>query len=182
MRVAVNGPVLQLKLTGLLRVNDPRVAAGGSLAAFDTATAQQLYLTPSQFNEIDVRAKPGTDDQALLAQVRQLLPSGGDFTAQTGQQLAAEQDRAINESTKGLSSSLLVFAGISLFVGVFIIANTFSMLVAQRTRELALLRAIGASRRQITRSVLIEALLVGLLASAAGLLAAPASPPGCAGY
>ncbi|WP_329569783.1 ABC transporter permease [Kitasatospora sp. NBC_01266] len=171
VRVAVNGPVLQLKLTGLLRVNDPRVAAGGSLAAFDTATAQQLYLTPSQFNEIDVRAKPGTDDQALLAQVRQLLPSGGDFTAQTGQQLAAEQDRAINESTKGLSSSLLVFAGISLFVGVFIIANTFSMLVAQRTRELALLRAIGASRRQITRSVLIEALLVGLLASAAGLLA-----------
>ncbi|GAB2737042.1 ABC transporter permease [Kitasatospora kifunensis] len=171
VRVAVNGPVLQLKLTGLLHVNDPRVTAGGSLAAFDTATAQRLYLTQGQFNEIDVRAKPGTDDQALLVQVRQLLPTGGNFTAQTGRELAAEQDREIAASTKSLSASLLVFAGISLFVGVFIIANTFSMLVAQRTKELALLRAIGASRRQITRSVLIEALLVGLLASAGGLLA-----------
>ncbi|MFF7634849.1 ABC transporter permease [Kitasatospora sp. NPDC008050] len=171
VRVAVNGPVMRLKLTGLLHVNDPRITAGGSLAAFDTATAQHLYLTQGQFNQIDVRAKPGTDDRKLLDQVRQLLPSGGDFTAQTGAALAAEQDRQITESTKGLSASLLVFAGISLFVGVFIIANTFSMLVAQRTKELALLRAIGASRKQITRSVLVEALLVGLLAATGGLAA-----------
>ncbi|WP_329578609.1 ABC transporter permease [Kitasatospora sp. NBC_01250] len=171
VRVAVNGPVMQLKLTGLLHVNDPRITAGGSLAAFDTATAQQLYLAQGRFNEIDVRAKAGTDDQQLLDQVRRLLPGDGDFTAQTGAALAAEQDRRITESTKGLSASLLVFAGISLFVGIFIIANTFSMLVAQRTKELALLRAIGASRRQITRSVLIEALLVGLLAATGGLAA-----------
>ncbi|WP_035841323.1 ABC transporter permease [Kitasatospora azatica] len=171
VRVAVNGPVMQLRLTGTLHVNDPRVNAGGSLAAFDTATAQRLYLAPGQFNEIDVAAKPGTEQSTLLGQVRQLLPSDGDFTAQTGTELQADQDRQIASATKNLSSSLLVFAGISLFVGVFIIANTFTMLVAQRTKELALLRAVGASRRQITRSVLVEALLVGLLASAAGLAA-----------
>ncbi|MGF1429896.1 ABC transporter permease [Kitasatospora sp. LaBMicrA B282] len=171
VRVAVNGPVMQLKLVGLLHVNDPRVTAGGSLAAFDTATAQRLYLTPGQFNELDVAARPGTDDQVLLGRVQQVLPAGGEFTAQTGRQLQAQQDQAITVATRSLSSMLLVFAGISLFVGIFIIANTFTMLVAQRTRELALLRAIGASRRQITRSVLVEALLVGLFASVGGLLA-----------
>ncbi|MEV7769993.1 ABC transporter permease [Kitasatospora sp. NPDC086791] len=171
VRVAVNGPVMELKLTGTLRTNDPRVTAGGSLAAFDSATAQQLYLSPGRFGELDVKATPGTDDSALLAAVKQAVPHGDTIDARTGRELAAEQDRMIQQGTKGMSTALLVFAGIALFVGVFIIANTFTMLVAQRTKELALLRAIGASRRQITRSVKIEAALVGLTASVAGLVA-----------
>ncbi|WP_371495304.1 ABC transporter permease [Kitasatospora sp. NBC_00374] len=171
VRVAVNGPVMELRLTGLLDTRDPRVQAGGSLAAFDTATAQRLYLThPGQFDAIDVKAKPGTDDRQLLALVRQALPKADAVTAKTGADLAAEQDKAIAETTKGLSQALLVFAGISLFVGIFIIANTFTMLIAQRTREIALLRAVGAGRRQITRSVLAEALLIGTVASAGGLV------------
>ncbi|MFE4520322.1 ABC transporter permease [Kitasatospora sp. NPDC056783] len=171
VRVAVNGPVMNLKLTGTVHTNDPRVVAGGSLAAFDTATAQRLYLTPGRFAELDVKAKPGTDDAALLAAVKQTAPQGDNIEAKTGRELADEQDRMIKQGTKVLSTALLGFAGIALFVGIFIIANTFSMLVAQRTKELALLRAVGASRRQITRSVLIEALLVGLTASVTGLLA-----------
>ncbi|MFJ1709158.1 ABC transporter permease [Kitasatospora sp. NPDC088346] len=172
VRVAVNGPVMELELTGLLDTRDPRVQAGGSLAAFDTATAQRLYLThPDQFSAIDVRSKPGTDDRQLLAQVQQLLPKAEAVTATTGADLAAEQDRQIAKATQGLSRALLAFAGISLFVGIFIIANTFTMLIAQRTREIALLRAVGAARRQITRSVLVEALLTGTVASAAGLVA-----------
>ncbi|WP_035796621.1 ABC transporter permease [Kitasatospora mediocidica] len=170
VRVAVNGPVMQLKLTGIVHTNDPRVSAGGSLAAFDTATAQSLYLSPGRFSQVDVKSRPGTDDNALLTQVKATLP-GGDFGAETGRQLADEQDRMIAEATKGMSQVLLAFAGISLFVGIFIIANTFTMLVAQRTKELALLRAVGASRKQITRSVLAEAVLIGGIASAAGLLA-----------
>ncbi|MEU9047141.1 MULTISPECIES: ABC transporter permease [unclassified Kitasatospora] len=169
VRVAVNGPVMELKLTGTLRTNDPRVTAGGSLAAFDSATAQQLYLTPGRFGELDVKAKPGTDDAALLTAVKQAVPHGDTIEARTGRELADKQDRMIQQGTKGMSTALLVFAGIALFVGIFIIANTFTMLVAQRTRELALLRAIGASRKQITRSVKIEAGLVGLTASVAGL-------------
>ncbi|MFJ9458502.1 ABC transporter permease [Kitasatospora sp. NPDC101447] len=171
VRVAVNGPVMELKLTGTLRTNDPRVSAGGSLAAFDTATAQQLYLSPGRFAELDVKAKPGTDDDALLGAVKQAVPQGDNIEARTGRELAAEQDRMIKQGTKFLSTFLMAFAGIALFVGIFIIANTFTMLVAQRTKELALLRAVGATRRQITRSVLIEAFLVGLTASVAGLLA-----------
>ncbi|MFE2414803.1 ABC transporter permease [Kitasatospora sp. NPDC059408] len=171
VRVAVNGPVMELKLTGTLHTNDPRVVSGGSLAAFDTATAQQLYLSPGHFAELDVKAKPGTDDDALLAAVRRALPQGGDFEAKTGRALADEQDKMIEAGTKGMSKALLVFAGIALFVGIFIIANTFTMLIAQRTKELALLRAIGAGRRQVTRSVLVEAFLVGLTASVAGLAA-----------
>ncbi|MFE4974185.1 ABC transporter permease [Kitasatospora sp. NPDC056651] len=171
VRVAVNGPVMNLKLTGTVHTNDPRVVAGGSLAAFDTATAQRLYLTPGRFAELDVKAEPGTDDAALLAAVKQAAPQGDNIDAKTGRELADEQDRMIKQGTRVLSTFLLGFAGIALFVGIFIIANTFSMLVAQRTKELALLRAIGASRRQITRSVLVEALLVGLTASVTGLLA-----------
>ncbi|MEV7599732.1 FtsX-like permease family protein [Kitasatospora sp. NPDC089797] len=171
VRAAVNGPVMQLKLTGTLHTNDPRVMAGGSLAAFDTATAQQLFLSPGQYSELDVKAKPGTDDAALLTAVQQALPQGDNLQAKTGRELAAEQDRMIGKLTTVLNTFFLGFAGISLFVGVFIIGNTFSMLVAQRTKELALLRAVGATRRQITRSVKLEAVLVGLTASVGGLVA-----------
>ncbi|WP_224284058.1 ABC transporter permease [Streptomyces sp. LS1784] len=171
VRVAVNGPVMQLKLTGTVHTNDPRVVAGGSLAAFDTATAQQLYLSPGRFAELDVKAKPGTDDTALLTAVKQAVPQGDFIEAKTGRELADEQDEMIRKGTTFLTTFLMAFAGIALFVGIFIIANTFTMLVAQRTKELALLRAVGATRRQITRSVLVEALLVGLTASVTGLLA-----------
>ncbi|MFI8082903.1 ABC transporter permease [Kitasatospora sp. NPDC086009] len=171
VRVAVNGPVMELKLTGTLHTNDPRVVSGGSLAAFDTATAQQLYLSPGRFAEIDVKGRPGADDRALLTAVRQAVPQDDSIEAKTGRELADEQDRMIQEGTKGMSGVLLGFAAIALFVGIFIIANTFTMLVAQRTKELALLRAVGANRRQVTLSVLVEALLVGLTASVAGLLA-----------
>ncbi|MFF7453163.1 ABC transporter permease [Kitasatospora sp. NPDC008115] len=171
VRVAVNGPVMELKLTGTLHTNDPRVVSGGSLAAFDTATAQQLYLSPGQYAEIDVKGKPGADDTALLAAVKKAVPSADSIEARTGRELAAEQDRMIDEGTQGMSTVLLTFAGISLFVGIFIIANTFTMLIAQRTKELALLRAVGASRKQVTLSVLAEALLVGLTASIGGLVA-----------
>ncbi|MER7674455.1 ABC transporter permease [Kitasatospora sp. NPDC096128] len=171
VRVAVNGPVMELKLTGTLHTNDPRVMSGGSLAAFDTATAQQLYLSPGRYAELDVKAKPGTDDTALLAAVKQTVPQGDNIDARTGRELAAKQDEMIARGTKILNTFLMGFAGIALFVGIFIIANTFTMLVAQRTKELALLRAVGATRRQITRSVKVEAVLVGLTASVAGLLA-----------
>ena len=79
----------------------------------------------------------------------------------------------------GMKTALLVFAGIALFVGIFIIANTFTMLVAQRTRELALMRAVGATRRQVTRSVLIEAFVVGAVAAVAGLAAGIGIAAGC---
>ncbi|KIZ16997.1 ABC transporter permease [Streptomyces natalensis] len=167
VRFATDGPALTKKLVGIVATDDPRVTAGGTLTLFDTTTAQKLFLTPGHFHQIAVAAEPGTDEHALTAQVQALLPADGAH-AISGADLAAQQSRQIAEDTTRLTKTLLVFAGIALFVGVFIIANTFTMLIAQRSREIALMRAVGASRRQVVRSVLAEAALVGLAASAAG--------------
>ena len=103
----------------------------------------------------------------LRNRIAAALPSGTE--AITGTQLADEQASDIQEGLGFLNTFLLVFAAVALFVGAFIIFNTFSILVAQRTRELALMRALGASKGQVTRSVLLEAVVVGLIASAVGL-------------
>jgi putative ABC transport system permease protein len=170
VRLSVDGPVLEPVVAGVFTTDDGNVAAGGSLALFDTATAQKLFGKTGTFDEIAVEAKDGVSQAALQAQLRKALPSGTVETT-TGRKLADDQAETIAASMGGLKQGLLVFAGIALFVGTFIIANTFTMLVAQRTRELALMRAVGASRRQVTRSVLIEAFVVGAVAAVAGLAA-----------
>lgn len=169
VRMSVNGPVREEKVTGVFSTDDGNVAAGGTLVLFDTETAQKLWTADGEFDRITLTAAEGTSEAQLKKQVEEVLPA--DSEAATGEQLAAEQARVIEEGMSVMKTVMLVFAGISLFVGVFIIANTFTMLVAQRTKELALLRAVGASRRQVTRSVLAEALLVGAVAGVTGLLA-----------
>ncbi|MFC7309910.1 ABC transporter permease [Streptomyces monticola] len=170
VRMSIDGPVLTPKVSGIFTTDDGNVAAGGSLALFDTKTAQSLYAKPGQFSEIDVQAAAGTSQAALKTEIEKVLPKGT-AEATTGKQLADEQAEQIAGSMSGMQTGMLVFAGISLFVGIFIIANTFTMLVAQRTKELALMRAVGASRRQVTRSVLLEAFVVGTVAAVAGLAA-----------
>ncbi|MCC9310850.1 ABC transporter permease [Kitasatospora sp. RB6PN24] len=170
VRVAINGPAMTAKLTGVFTTDDPGVNSGNPLTLFDTATAQRLLLRPDQFNAVELVAAAGTSQATLQSEAQQALPDAGTITIHTADQLLADQQQTIQDGTKSMRTMLLAFAGISLFVGVFIIANTFTMLVAQRTRELALLRAIGAGRKQVTRSVLAEALLIGTLASVAGLL------------
>ncbi|MFF0594461.1 ABC transporter permease [Streptomyces antibioticus] len=170
VRISVDGPVLTPRITGVFRTDDGNVAAGGSLALFDTPTAQKLFGKTGTYDEIDVKAAAGTSQAALKSALDAALPKG-EVETTTAQRLADDQAEMISASMSGLKQGLLVFAGIALFVGTFIIANTFTMLVAQRTRELALLRAVGASRRQVTRSVLIEALVVGAVAGGTGLVA-----------
>jgi len=170
IRISVDGPVLRPTVTGIFTTDDGNVAAGGSLALFDTATAQRLFGKPGTYDEIDVKAASGTSQTALKAGLDRALGTQLVETT-TGRQLADDQAQSISSSMSGLKQGLLVFAGIALFVGTFIIANTFTMLVAQRTKELALLRAVGASRRQVTRSVLIEAFVVGAVAGITGLIA-----------
>ncbi|MFE0456562.1 ABC transporter permease [Streptomyces sp. NPDC058914] len=170
IRMSVDGPVLTPRITGVFTTDDGNVAAGGSLALFDTATAQKLFGKTGTYDQIDVRAAAGTSQSALKAALDKALPADLVETT-TGRELADEQAELISSQMSGLKQGLLVFAGIALFVGTFIIANTFTMLVAQRTKELALLRAVGASRRQVTRSVLIEAFVVGTVAGGTGLVA-----------
>lgn len=170
IRLSVDGPVLTPTVSGIFTTDDGNVAAGGSLALYDTATAQKLFGKPGTYDEIDVRAAPGTSQVALKTGLDNALGTKLVETT-TGKKLADDQAEQISSSMSGLKQGLLVFAGVALFVGTFIIANTFTMLVAQRTKELALLRAVGASRRQVTRSVLIEAFVVGVVAGVTGLVA-----------
>ncbi|MFF8713624.1 ABC transporter permease [Streptomyces sp. NPDC015184] len=166
VRVATNGPVKEYVLSGVFTTEDGAVNAGGSLVLFDTEVAQKLYLRPGMFRDATVSAASGASADKLLSEVKPLLPE--DAEAKTGQDLADEQAKQIESGLSTINTMLLAFAGIALFVGIFLIANTFTMLVAQRTKELALMRAVGASRRQVKRSVLIEAAVVGAIASVIG--------------
>lgn len=142
--------------------------AGATLLLFDTATAQHIFLGGKDaFNQISLTAAEGVSQKELATAAAKVLPPG--FEAITGDQSVEEQQDSFGVFANVINTFLLVFAIIAVIVGGFIIVNTFTILVAQRTRELALLRALGASRRQVTRSVLIEAFVLAVTASTVGL-------------
>ncbi|MFK0043984.1 ABC transporter permease [Streptomyces sp. NPDC090741] len=167
--LAIDGPVLKKRLVGIVRTEDSRVTAGGTLAVFDKATAQELFASPGRYTSIDVSAEPGTDEFKLAERITVLLPADR-AEAVTGTAQATQQATYTDTLTRGHQKMPTIFAGVSLFIGSFLIVNTFTMLVARRTREIALLRAIGSSRRQVVRSILWEAVLIGLVSSAAGFV------------
>jgi putative ABC transport system permease protein len=140
---------------------------GATAVLLDRATAEQAFAPQGMVDSISLAAAPGVSQEELRARVAPLLPASAE--ALTGKKIADETTTSFQKGLGVFTTFLLVFAGITLFVGAFIIVNTFSMLIAQRTRELALLRAVGASRGQVFRMVLGEAVLIGLLGSALGL-------------
>jgi putative ABC transport system permease protein len=166
-------------VSGIAGFGEADNLAGATLAIFDTSTAQRVLDKEGEFDAIAVRAKPGVGPIALRNQLQPLLPSG--VEAVTSADVGKEQAQQFQQALGFFQTALLIFAGVALFVGSFIIFNTFSIIVAQRTRELALLRALGASRRQVLVSVIVEALLVGLIASAIGVLAGIAIAVGLQG-
>ncbi|WP_244930008.1 ABC transporter permease [Nocardioides sp. W7] len=141
---------------------------GATLAVFDTVTAQDLFLAGADaYSDLWVTAGDGVSQEDLRERVEAELPDG--LEAVTGDDAADEAASDLLEAISFLTTFLLVFAGIALVVGAFLIVNTFSILVAQRSRELALLRALGASKRQVLGSVQLEALVLGLLGATLGL-------------
>jgi putative ABC transport system permease protein len=165
--VLLQGPPMNAKIVGIVGFGKQDNLLGATLVVFDTATAEKAFDGNGAYDAISVAADPGVSPDTLRDRIQPILPHG--FQAQTGAESAAQQASDIKEALKFLTVALLVFAGIALFVGIFVIYNTFSILVAQRTRELALLRALGAARSQVRRVVLVEALIVGTLASLIGL-------------
>ncbi|HEX6498176.1 MAG TPA: FtsX-like permease family protein [Micromonosporaceae bacterium] len=164
-------PKRTFTIVGIFGYSGGRDSLGGEQTiAFTTPAAQRLMLgEPDVYSEIDVTAAPGVRDTVLRDRLAAALGSG--YDVKTGAQLAAQQSQNFRDNLKFFNYVLLGFAGVALFVGVFLIFNTFSIIVAQRTRELALLRALGASRRQMIGSVLVEAIVIGLIASVLGLAA-----------
>ncbi|HXY94670.1 MAG TPA: FtsX-like permease family protein [Acidimicrobiia bacterium] len=167
-----NGTPEKFDLVGVFRFGNNDSVPGSTSAGFTPTTALRVVGREGQWDWIDVAAKPGVSQQALARNIRQTLAArtgGTTYEVLTGKQFADERANNVKDRLGFLNTFLLVFAVIALFVGSFIIYNTFSIIVAQRSRELALLRALGASGKQVTRSVAAEAFVVGLLSSAIGL-------------
>jgi putative ABC transport system permease protein len=158
----------RLRVVGIVRFGTADSIASGNGVLFTQAAAQRLVAEPGRFDDIGVVADPGVTQERLRDRLAAALP-GAEVV--TGKAIIAEWDRTLGKELQRLDQLLLALALISLFVGSFIIYNTFSILVAQRGRELALLRAVGASRRQVLGSVLLEAVIVGLLAALGGVAA-----------
>ena len=167
-------------LVGIFEYSGGRGSLGGEqTVAFTLPVAQQLMLGgPDRYSAISVRAGPGVSDTVLRDRIAATV--GPDYQVQTNAELNASASQDIKAGLGFFNDVLLGFAGVALFVGTFLILNTFSIIIAQRTRELALMRAIGASRRQIVGSVLLEAFAIGVLASAVGLLAGVGTGAGLA--
>ena len=164
-------PKKEFTLVGIFGYSGGRDSIGGTQEVlFTEPVAQKLMLgATGVFSEISVRAADGVTPEQLRDRISTAL--GDNFVVKTGDQLAEDSAAGLQEGIGFFTNILLGFAGVALFVGVFLILNTFSIIVAQRTRELALMRAIGASRRQMIGSVLVEAVVIGLVAAVLGLAA-----------
>src|SRR4029079_10897659 len=146
--------------------------AGATISAFEPTTAQELMNRTGQWDVIEARADSGVSQTELRDRIQKTLKDEGlakDYESLTGDQLAKEQADDVKSNLSFFNTFLLIFAIVALFVRAFVVYNTFSITIAQRIRELGLLRALGASGRQVTTSVMAESLTVGALSSVLGL-------------
>ena len=167
VRILSAGPPKKYTITGIAQFGNAPNLAGATLAAFTLPTAQAVVGEVGELDYINVVARPGADKVVVQRDIARALPPGAEVV--TGQTVVQEDTSTVDQALSFFSTALLVFAFISFFVGAFTIVNTFSITVGQRTRELALLRVVGASRRQVFRSVLTEAAIVGAISSAIGI-------------
>jgi putative ABC transport system permease protein len=165
--VVARGPVRHYTLAGTVKFASVSSLGGATMVIFPLATAQAVFGKVGRYDEINIAAAKGVSSQALVQAITPLLPTSAQV--RTGQEQAAQATKDTSGFLNIFQDFLLAFGGIALFVGSFVIANTLSITIAQRTRELATLRTLGATRRQVLISVLLEALIIGVLASIVGL-------------
>jgi len=167
--VLVTGPPQRVRIAGIARFGNADSPGGATIVAFKRAVAQRLIGEPGKYDSVSVLAASGVSQTELARRLSAVLPPGTE--ALTGAAITAETQSQMADAFQFFNTFMLIFAVIALLVGAFMIFNTFSITVAQRTRENGLLRALGASRRQVLGSVILEALAVGVLASALGIAA-----------
>jgi putative ABC transport system permease protein len=165
--VIARGPTKQYRIVGIIKIGGVSSLGGATITIFDFPTAQQIFHKEGKLDTIDIAAKHGTSPAQLVSEIKPILPPTAEVRTAAGQAKQATKDT--NGFLSIINDFLLAFGGVALFVGTFVIANTLSITIAQRTRELATLRTLGAGRRQVLMSVLVEAFVIGLLASVAGL-------------
>ncbi len=169
IKVATEGPTTIYTLVGDATFGASDGALGSTSTFFSVAEAQRLYNSPAQFDEIGARAKPGVSSDELVKRIATIVPKDK-FEVLSGKKVTELQQAILRKALGFFGTFLSAFAAIALFVSTFVIANAFSIVVTQRTREMAMMRAIGASRRQVLTSTLLESLFVGLFASIVGVL------------
>ncbi len=162
-----DGTSPKVEIVGIFTFGDANNLLGARLTAFDVDVAPLILGEEGRYDTIDVAAAPGVDHATLAARIQDAVPPGVESI--TGAQVVTESTDSVSGLMDAFQNILLGFAGVALFVSAFFINNTFSIVVGQRTRQLALLRSLGASPSQVTRSVVGEALVVGVLASIAGV-------------
>jgi putative ABC transport system permease protein len=167
--VAALGPAREYEIAGIAKYGELSSIGSATFAIFDVPTAQALLDKEGELDAVQAAAETGIPPEELVGRIREEL--GASVTVRSGTEQATEDSDEIATFTSIIRYFLLSFAGIALFVGAFVIFNTLSITVAQRTREFATLRTVGATRRQILGSVILEALVIGLLASVIGLFA-----------
>ncbi len=163
------GPIQRLRISGIVKFGSVSTIGGATLAGFDLPTAQRLFGKKGELDEIAVAANQGVPEEKLAGEIRSILPPA--TQVRTAQAQSQEDSKDTDSFISFLQKFLLGFGGVALFVGSFVIANSLSITIAQRTREFATLRTLGASRRQVLRSVILEALVIGVVASVVGLFA-----------
>ncbi|MFI5009630.1 MAG: ABC transporter permease [Solirubrobacterales bacterium] len=168
MQIAASAPAKRYRIVGILKFAGSQSFGGAGVAVLILPEAQRVVGEQGQYDQLDVAARAGIAPTELRDRIRAVLPRS--VEVRTGEQQAAKQSSDLESNLGFLRTFLLIFAYVSLFVGAFIIFNTFSITVAQRTREFGLLRTLGASRRQILRSVIFEGVLLGVGGSILGLL------------
>jgi putative ABC transport system permease protein len=161
------GPVQRYRVSGIVRFGSIDSIGSATITVFDLRTAQRLFDKQGKLDLIRVRAKTGVSDTELLGQIRPLLSATTQVKSAAAQ--ASSDSKDDQAGTDALKYLLIGFGGIALFVGSFVIANTLAITVAQRMRELATLRTLGASRRQVLGSVVLESVVVGIIGSIVGL-------------
>ncbi|MEZ5126485.1 MAG: FtsX-like permease family protein [Thermoleophilia bacterium] len=170
LKVITDAGSEDVTVAGIFRFGAESSLGGSLLIQMTRADAEQWFDMEGRVSYIDVKAEVGTSPETLVERIKPILPEGTEV--KTGEQAAADQTKQVSEAiSQFLRPALLTFGGIAVLVGAFIIFNAFSMTVAQRRREFAMLRALGASRRQVMLTITGEALIMGVLASAAGLFA-----------
>jgi putative ABC transport system permease protein len=165
--VQANGPTLQMRISGFVHFGGASSLGGATLSGFNLPTAQRLFQRIGKLDQIRAKAKPGVTPAKLADEIRTILPPH--TQVRTGQAQAKSDAKDTESFLNFLQDFLLAFGGIALFVGSFVIANSLSITITQRTRELATLRTLGASRRQVRRSIVIEGFAIGTLASIVGI-------------
>jgi putative ABC transport system permease protein len=167
IRVQAIGPEQRFRIVGIAKLSGVSSIGAATFALFSPQTAQTLFGKVGQLDIIRVQSKSGVPTSKLISEIKPLLPTTA--IVRDAQAQAKQDKKQVGSFITFIRYALLAFAGVALFVGAFVIANTLSITIAQRTREFATLRTLGASRRQVLRAVVVEALVIGFLGSVVGL-------------